>query len=253
MDQNLEEAAMTLGADEVTTFFRITLPLLWPGILSAALLSFILSFDDFVITSLVAGSGSSTLPLVIYSMVRRNVEPSINAISALIVVATSVLLYVSDRIAAGMNPPMPETRAEALLRAMAAGSIGRREFARRALAIGASATAIAGWLAACQPAGDGLAPAARAARDAAESLEPLGPIEHRLAIYNWSDYVAPDTISNFEREFGVRVTYDVYESNEELLAKLLAGARGYDLVFPSSYALSVLVATGLAGLCTVRT
>ena len=146
-----------------------------------------------------------------------------------------------------MNPPMPETRAEALLRAMAAGSIGRREFARRALAIGASATAIAGWLAACRPAGDGLAPAARAARDAAESLEPLGPIEHRLAIYNWSDYVAPDTISNFEREFGVRVTYDVYESNEELLAKLLAGARGYDLVFPSSYALSVLVATGLSG------
>jgi spermidine/putrescine transport system permease protein len=104
MDENLEEAAMTLGADEVTTFFRITLPLLWPGIVSAALLSFILSFDDFVITSLVAGSGSSTLPLVIYSMVRRNIEPSINAISALIVVATSVLLYVSDRMSRRNEP-----------------------------------------------------------------------------------------------------------------------------------------------------
>ncbi len=104
MDENLEEAAMTLGADEVTTFFRVTLPLLWPGILSAALLSFILSFDDFVITSLVAGSGSSTLPLVIYSMVRRNIEPSINAISALIVVATSVLLYVSDRMSRRNEP-----------------------------------------------------------------------------------------------------------------------------------------------------
>ena len=91
--------------------------------------------------------------------------------------------------------------------------------------IGASATTITGWLAACRPVGDGLAPAERAARDAAEALEPLGPIERRLAIYNWSDYVAPDTIPNFEREFGVHVTYDVYESNEELLAKLLAGAR----------------------------
>jgi spermidine/putrescine transport system permease protein len=104
MDENLEEAAMTLGADEITTFFRITLPLLWPGILSAALLAFILSFDDFVITSLVAGSGSSTLPLVIYSMVRRNVEPSINAISTLIVIATSILLYASDRMSRRNEP-----------------------------------------------------------------------------------------------------------------------------------------------------
>jgi spermidine/putrescine transport system permease protein len=98
MDEHLEEAAMTLGADEITTFRKITLPVLWPGILSAALLSFTLSFDDFVITSFVAGSGSSTLPLVIYSMVRRNVEPSINAISTVIVVGTSLLLYLADRL-----------------------------------------------------------------------------------------------------------------------------------------------------------
>ncbi len=146
---------------------------------------------------------------------------------------------------------MPETTTgtllRTLLRALATGAMGRREFARRALALGASGISVATWLSACRPVGDGLAPAARAARDAADALEPLGPIERRLAIYNWSDYVAPDTISNFEKEFGVRVTYDVYESNEELLAKLLAGAVGYDLVFPSSYALSVLVATGLAG------
>lgn len=122
----------------------------------------------------------------------------------------------------------------------------RREFAARALAVGASAGAIATLLAACRPIGDDLAPAERTARDAAEAAQPLAPIERHLAIYNWSDYVAPDTVPNFEREFGVRVTYDVYESNEEMLAKLIAGATGYDLVFPSSYALSVLLATGLA-------
>lgn len=98
MDGNLEEAAMTLGADEFTAFRRVTIPLLWPGIVSAALLSFIMSFDDYVITSFVAGSGSSTLPLVIYSMVRRNIEPSINAISTLIVIATCILLYVAETL-----------------------------------------------------------------------------------------------------------------------------------------------------------
>jgi spermidine/putrescine transport system permease protein len=98
MDETLEEAAMTLGADEITAFWKITVPLLWPGIVSAALLTFILSFDDFVITSFVAGSGSSTLPLIIYSMVRRNVEPSINAISTIIVIGTSLMLYVAERL-----------------------------------------------------------------------------------------------------------------------------------------------------------
>jgi spermidine/putrescine transport system permease protein len=98
MDDHLEEAAMNLGADEITTFWRVTVPLLWPAILSGALLAFIMSFDDYVITSFVAGSGSSTLPLVIYGMVRRNIEPSINAISTLILIVTVVLLWIAERL-----------------------------------------------------------------------------------------------------------------------------------------------------------
>ena len=97
MDRSLEEASLILGADEITTFWKVTVPQLWPGILSGALLAFTMSFDDFVITSFVAGPGSSTLPLVVYSMVRRNIEPSINAISTLILVATTVLIYAADR------------------------------------------------------------------------------------------------------------------------------------------------------------
>ena len=73
----------------------------------------------------------------------------------------------------------------------------------------------------------------------------LPPVERELAIYNWSDYVAPDTIPGFEREFGVRVTYDVFESNEEMLAKLQAGARGYDLVMAGGNYVTPLVALGL--------
>jgi len=99
MDGTLEEAAMILGADEITTFWRVTVPQLWPGIISGALLAFTMSFDDFVITSFVSGSGSSTLPIVVYGMVRRNVEPSINAISTIILLVTTALIYFADRLA----------------------------------------------------------------------------------------------------------------------------------------------------------
>jgi spermidine/putrescine transport system permease protein len=98
MDEHLEEAAMILGADEWTTFFRVTLPQLMPGVLSGALLAFTLSFDDYVITSFVAGSGSSTLPVVVYGMVRRNIEPTVNAISTVVLVFTSLLIYLADRL-----------------------------------------------------------------------------------------------------------------------------------------------------------
>jgi spermidine/putrescine transport system substrate-binding protein len=127
-----------------------------------------------------------------------------------------------------------------LTRTLLAGRIGRREFVERALALGASAATVATLLGACSR-GDG----GRGASGDRGSAE-LGPIENELAIYNWSDYVAPNTIPDFEREFGVEVTYDVYESNEEMLAKLLTGASGYDLVFPTGYAVEVLVAVGLA-------
>jgi spermidine/putrescine transport system permease protein len=97
LDRSLEDAALTLGADELTAFRRVTIPLLFPGIVAAALLAFTLSFDDFVITFFTAGPGTSTLPLVIYGMVRRTVEPSVNALSALLVVGTTVLLIVAQR------------------------------------------------------------------------------------------------------------------------------------------------------------
>jgi spermidine/putrescine transport system permease protein len=98
MDRNLEEAAMILGADEVTAFWKVTVPQLWPGILSGAMLAFTMSFDDYVITSFVSGTGSQTLPIVVYTMVRKNIEPSINAISTVILVVTTLLVILADRL-----------------------------------------------------------------------------------------------------------------------------------------------------------
>jgi len=98
LDRSLEEAALMLGADELTAFRTVTVPQLWPGIIAGALLAFTMSFDDYVITSLVAGTGSSTLPVVVYGMVRRNVEPTVNAISTLILLVTSLLIWLAFRL-----------------------------------------------------------------------------------------------------------------------------------------------------------
>ena len=97
-DASLEEAAMDLGATEWRAFRRVTLPALVPGILAAALLALTISFDDYVITSLVAGVDSTTLPMVIYAMARRGANPSINAISALIVVIFGAIILISERL-----------------------------------------------------------------------------------------------------------------------------------------------------------
>jgi len=100
-DRSLEEAAMDLGATPWQTFWLVTLPQIAPGVLAAALLVFSLSIDDYVITSFVAGVGSTTLPIQIYSMVRTGITPEINAISTLMLVATSLLLFASWQLEQG--------------------------------------------------------------------------------------------------------------------------------------------------------
>lgn len=97
-DRSQEEAALDLGATEWGAFFHVTLPQLTPGVISAALLVFILSFDDFVITSLVAGVDSETLPMVIYAMARRGFNPTVNAISTMIVAGLGVLILIGERL-----------------------------------------------------------------------------------------------------------------------------------------------------------
>lgn len=91
MDPSLEEAASDLGANRFQAFWRVTFPILMPGILAGALLAFTLSLDDFVITFFNAGVGTTTLPLFVYGMLKQRVPPEINAISTLMI-AVSILL-----------------------------------------------------------------------------------------------------------------------------------------------------------------
>jgi putrescine transport system permease protein len=94
-DESLEEAAMDLGARPLKVFFRITLPLILPAIASGWLLAFTLSWDDLVITQFVAGPGSSTLPMVVFSKVRFGVTPDVNALATILVLLVATGIAIS--------------------------------------------------------------------------------------------------------------------------------------------------------------
>jgi spermidine/putrescine transport system permease protein len=97
-DSSLEEASRDLGASAMTTFFRITLPSLAPGIIAGALLVFTLSLDEFVVTYFTNGPTTPTLPIVIYSMVRFGVTPEINALAALLLLVSFTIVISAQRI-----------------------------------------------------------------------------------------------------------------------------------------------------------
>jgi spermidine/putrescine transport system permease protein len=97
-DPSLEEASRDLGANGLTTFLRITLPTLAPGIVAGALLAFTLSVDEFVIAFFTAGPQSPTLPIVIYSMVRFGVTPEINALATVLLAVTFTAIIAVQRL-----------------------------------------------------------------------------------------------------------------------------------------------------------
>jgi spermidine/putrescine transport system permease protein len=95
MDPTLEEAANDLGANHFQTFWRITFPILAPGIVAGALLALTLSLDDFVVTFFNSGIGTTTLPLFVYGLLKQRVSPEINAISTIMILVSVVLVGVS--------------------------------------------------------------------------------------------------------------------------------------------------------------
>lgn len=198
LDPSLEEAAADLGASPLRVFAHVTLPAIAPGVLAAALLVFALSIDDYVITSFVAGVGSTTLPIQIYSMVKSGVSPAINAVSTVLLLATGLLLLGAWRLERGGG----------LRQAAVPGGLGLLMLGLPFLA-GAAA-----------------------------------PSQRVLNLYIWSGYIAPETLRRFEERLGVRVNLDLYDTNEALLAKLMADNVAYDVICPSNYIVEVLARQG---------
>ena len=96
LDPNLEEAALDLGATPVEAFMKVLLPQLLPGIMSGCLLAFVLSMDDFLISSFTSGSGATTLPMEIFSRIRTGVKPDINALSVILIIASGGIAIAGE-------------------------------------------------------------------------------------------------------------------------------------------------------------
>jgi len=100
MSLDFEEASADLYADHWTTFRRVTLPLIFPGVFSGAMLAFLISMDDFITSNLLSTGGSTTLPVYIFSLIRAGTSPELNAIATLLILASLVLATVALLVAA---------------------------------------------------------------------------------------------------------------------------------------------------------
>ena len=105
-DHSIVEASIDLGASEIGTYWRIVLPVIFPGVLSGALLAFTLSVDEFIIAFFTAGAGpaSTTFPMQVYSMIRFGVTPEVNAIATLVLGVSFTLILLSQRLGRGIAP-----------------------------------------------------------------------------------------------------------------------------------------------------
>lgn len=102
-DRSIEEASLDLGVREVPTFFRVTLPIILPGVVAAALVVFTLSVDEFVIAYFTAGQ-TTTFPIQVYSMIRFGVTPAINAVATMLIGFSMLLVFVALYLNRGRSP-----------------------------------------------------------------------------------------------------------------------------------------------------
>lgn len=199
-DKSVEEAAMDLGATPMETFFRITLPIIMPGVIAGGLLAFTLSLDDMIISFFIAGPDSMTMPLKVFSMVKFGVTPEINALSTIIIVFTLSIVAFS-----------------LILRK---ANIDMKKAAAVLTVIAISITGVSGGMWAL-------------------AKESNGP-KQELNVFNWSEYLPQSVIDKFEQTYNIKVNYSTFSSNEEMLAKIMAGGSQYDLTVASDYMVEIM-------------
>lgn len=194
-DRSIEEAAMDLGATPFQTFMKVTLPAIMPGVVAGGLLAFTLSLDDVIISFFVSGTSSTTLPMKIFAMVKFGVTPEINALSTVLIVLTVLVSLVGERLKSA--------------------NISLRNLRSIFAVILVIIVLFTGGVWKASKSSDGY----------------VG----ELNIFNWSDYIPKNVIEEFERRYHIKVNYANYGSNEEMLAKIMAGGVNYDLVVAADY------------------
>ena len=193
------EAALDLGASPFSAYTKVVLPDILPGIVSGFMLAFTMSLDDFIITHFTKGPGVDTLSTRIYSEIRKGIRPEMYALSTLLFLIVLLLLILIN------NAPAPGRRATrrqlVLSRVVPACMIlGVLAFTLHAARAGSAAT------------GNG-----------------------QVVVYNYGEYLDPECIDMFEKETGIEVVYEEYETNEVMYPKVASGAISYDVLCPSEY------------------
>lgn len=220
------EAAMDLGASPLQAFFKVIFPDILPGVLSGFLMAFTMSLDDFIITHFTKGAGINTLSTLIYSEVRRGIKPSMYALSTLIFMTVLVLLLITN-----FSPDeVRATAKDGVITAEDSAKIRERKKRNEAVKKGILAAATLIVFAVV-----GLSTYER--YSATHSRE--------LYVYNWGEYIDETVIEQFEEETGIKVTYDHFETNEEMYPVIEAGAVNYDVVCPSDYMIQKMAENGL--------
>ena len=207
------EAAMDLGAGPVEAFFRVVFPDILPGVLSGFLMAFTMSLDDFIITHFTRGAGINTLSTLIYSEVRRGIQPTMYALSTVIFVTVLALLLITN-----FSPSRPAAAQAKKAGPGPAFQKGLLVFVSFAVVAGISYTSF---------------------------LKFSSSHSNELYVYNWGEYIDEDVIRQFEEETGIHVVYDLFETNEEMYPVIEAGAIQYDVVCPSDYMIQRMAESGL--------
>lgn len=217
LDPNLIDAAMDLGATPFQALTKVIVPQIKPGIVSGALIAFTMSFDDFVISYFTTGNGVSNISILVYTMSKR-VNPSINALSTIVILLITLALGIVNIVPIVREKHEKDGKAS-------------RGMSRKAVAAVAAVLVLA-------IVGGTVGAGVAQNRKSAAAIEKYG--SNVLKLYLPGEYLGENVISDFEKQFGVRVIVENFDSNEMMYTKLMAGDR-YDVVIPSDYMIERLM------------
>lgn len=217
LDPNLIDAAMDLGATPFQALAKVIVPQIKPGIVSGALIAFTMSFDDFVISYFTTGNGVNNISILVYTMSKR-VNPSINALSTIVILLITLVLGVVNIV-----PIVREKREK--------DGKSSRAVSRKAMAAVAAVLALA-------VVGGTVGARLSQQHKSAAAVEKYG--SNVLKLYLPGEYLGENVISDFEKQYGVRVIVENFDSNEMMYTKLMAGDR-YDVIIPSDYMIERLM------------
>ena len=212
------EAALDLGASPIYAFFKVVFPDILPGGFSGFLLAFTMSLDDFVITHFTKGPGVDTLSTKIYSEVRKGIKPEMYALSTLLFVSVLILLIL---INVSPNKKGSTDKTLNVKKSQKAVHFVLRKVVPAIMAV----VVIAGGI-------------------FYSSKEDLSGT-NQVIVYNWGEYLDPEVITLFEKETGINVVYEEFETNEIMYPKVQSGAIAYDVVCPSDYMIQRMIENDL--------